>query len=159
MIEKLDLNEVDPRNTFPESINDLFLKCQDKINEIIDWLNKADPSNYYVDMSMKIDNEQQDWRSNEMQNGFVEEKEYTIGENEEIYKQYNIIGHTHISETEQLCKVIRQLQQKQPDQECIEWLQEKIDRYIYYKTMYPDKVDMWDVEIMKKLLKYFKEIK
>lgn len=50
-------------------------------------------------------------------------------------------------------------QQQKPDQECIEWLQEKLDRYDYYKTMYPDKIDIHDVEIIQKLLKYFKEIK
>ena len=57
-------------------------------------------------------------------------EQYTIGENQKLYKKYGIKGSNHISETEQLCLVIRKLELH--EQEAIEQIIKEKDQIIQY---------------------------
>ena len=46
---------------------------------------------------------------------------HTVGENQELYKRYGISGGEHIPETEALCEIVRQLEER------IKQLEENID--------------------------------
>ena len=148
MIEKLEIEESWD-----------YEKLADKINEIIDEIEKInlflktieiDEKNQLSSTDLLAKHEQQDWQPNEMQNAFVEKEKvdklkenYTIGENQELYKRYGIKGSNHTSETEQLCLVIRKLElhEQQAIEQIIKEKNEEIKKWIEDRDIWFDRFD------------------